>query len=72
MKLLLLPILFAVITFVVCEQYTDRYDEINIEEILGNKRLLTGYVKCLLDTGRCTPEGKELKGTYNSISSVHK
>lgn len=41
--------------------YTDRYDNINIEEILSNRRLLIPYVKCILQQGRCTPEGKELK-----------
>ncbi|XP_026320941.1 ejaculatory bulb-specific protein 3-like [Hyposmocoma kahamanoa] len=41
--------------------YTDRYDNINIDEILNNKRLLTPYIKCMLDQGKCSAEGKELK-----------
>lgn len=49
------------ISVVVCEQYTDRYDNINVDEILANRRLLMPYLKCLLDQGRCTPEGKEIK-----------
>ncbi|KOB73531.1 Olfactory protein [Operophtera brumata] len=44
------------------ERYTDRYDDINYDEILGNKRLLVPYLKCILDKGRCTAEGRELKG----------
>ncbi|CAK1552546.1 unnamed protein product [Leptosia nina] len=43
------------------EQYTDRYDNIDLDEILGNDRLLIPYVKCMLDEGKCSPEGKELK-----------
>ncbi|KAL0869941.1 hypothetical protein ABMA27_006132 [Loxostege sticticalis] len=43
------------------EKYTDRFDDINFEEILANRRLLVPYLKCVLDKGRCTPEGKELK-----------
>lgn len=43
------------------EHYTDKYDSINIDEIIGNRRLLVPYVKCVLDQGRCAPEGKELK-----------
>ncbi|CAH2042433.1 unnamed protein product, partial [Iphiclides podalirius] len=43
------------------ERYTDRYDNLNLDEIMSNKRLLTSYIKCILDKGRCTPEGKELK-----------
>lgn len=44
------------------EKYTDKYDNIDIQEILGNKRLLHAYVECLMERGKCTPEGKELKG----------
>ncbi|KOB73530.1 putative chemosensory protein [Operophtera brumata] len=44
------------------DSYTDKYDNINIEEILSNKALLGAYVKCILDLGKCTPDGKELKG----------
>ncbi|CAH2042434.1 unnamed protein product, partial [Iphiclides podalirius] len=43
------------------ETYTDKYDNINIDEILENERLLEKYVECLLDKGKCTAEGKELK-----------
>ncbi|XP_046970219.1 allergen Tha p 1-like [Vanessa cardui] len=43
------------------DKYTDKYDNINIQEILENKRLLTAYVNCMLDKGKCSPEGKELK-----------
>ncbi|CAK1552543.1 unnamed protein product [Leptosia nina] len=47
--------------FITADEYTDRYDGINVDEILQNQRLVTSYVKCLLDKGRCTPEGNELK-----------
>nr|AIX97836.1 chemosensory protein [Cnaphalocrocis medinalis] len=43
------------------ETYTDRFDNINVDEIVANRRLLVPYLKCALDKGRCTPEGKELK-----------
>ncbi|CAG9795813.1 unnamed protein product [Diatraea saccharalis] len=43
--------------------YTDKWDHINVDEILESKRLLRGYVDCLLDKSRCTPDGKELKET---------
>ena len=44
--------------------YTDRYDNVNLVEILSNRRLLLPYVKCILDQGKCTPDGKELKCKY--------
>nr|UVB79210.1 chemosensory protein 4 [Heortia vitessoides] len=43
--------------------YTDKWDHINVNEILESQRLLRGYVDCLLDKGRCTPDGKALKET---------
>ncbi|XP_049877102.1 allergen Tha p 1-like isoform X2 [Pectinophora gossypiella] len=41
--------------------YTDRFDNVNVDEILENRRLLIPYMKCVLDQGKCSPEGKELK-----------
>ncbi|KAJ2948461.1 hypothetical protein O0L34_g7710 [Tuta absoluta] len=43
------------------DEYTDKYDNVNVEEIINNKRLLGPYIKCVLEQGNCTPEGKELK-----------
>nr|UNG39398.1 chemosensory protein 4 [Apocheima cinerarius] len=45
-----------------CEKiYTNKYDGVDLEEILSSERLLTGYVNCLLDLGPCTPDAMELK-----------
>ncbi|XP_046825049.1 ejaculatory bulb-specific protein 3-like [Vespa crabro] len=41
--------------------YTTKFDNINVQEILHNDRLLNNYVKCLLDQGRCTADAIELK-----------
>ncbi|CAK1552545.1 unnamed protein product [Leptosia nina] len=43
------------------EQYTDKFDNVNLDEILDNPRLLLPYLKCITDEGKCTPDGKELK-----------
>lgn len=43
-------------------KYTTKYDGINLDEILKSDRLFNNYYKCLMDQGRCTPDGKELKG----------
>lgn len=54
-------VLFALVVYVSAE---DQYDTNNfdIEELLGNDRLIKGYSKCLLDKGPCTPEVKKFKG----------
>ncbi|XP_063366510.1 ejaculatory bulb-specific protein 3-like isoform X3 [Cydia amplana] len=52
------------------EKYTDKYDNIDLDEILDNKRLLQAYVNCILDKGKCTPEGKELKDTIKDAMTT--
>ncbi|XP_059479128.1 ejaculatory bulb-specific protein 3-like [Neocloeon triangulifer] len=42
-------------------KYTDKYDHVDVDAILRNDRILTSYVKCMLDQGPCTAEGKNLK-----------
>ncbi|EFN75073.1 Ejaculatory bulb-specific protein 3 [Harpegnathos saltator] len=43
--------------------YTTKYDNIDVEQILHNDRLLQRYVDCMLDKVgvRCPPEAIELK-----------
>ncbi|XP_075158714.1 antennal protein 10 isoform X1 [Haematobia irritans] len=43
--------------------YDSRFDNIDVDEILQQERLLKNYVKCLEGTGPCTPDGKALKET---------
>ncbi|XP_047514946.1 ejaculatory bulb-specific protein 3-like [Pieris napi] len=59
MKLLLLSIFL--VTLASAQQYTTKYDNINLDEILSNKKVLNGYLNCVLDKGRCSVDGKELK-----------
>nr|AWW17227.1 chemosensory protein 3 [Riptortus pedestris] len=42
-------------------KFTTKYDNVNVDEVLHNQRLLENYLKCLLDEGKCTPDGQELK-----------
>ncbi|XP_069685971.1 uncharacterized protein [Periplaneta americana] len=43
------------------DKYTDKYDNVNLDEILNNDRLLPVYFKCLVDKGKCTKDAAELK-----------
>nr|XP_022911056.1 uncharacterized protein LOC111422079 [Onthophagus taurus] len=59
-----LPILFFVLSSVLCDAnatYTTKYDNIDIDEVIKNERLVKRYVECLLETGACTPDGLELR-----------
>jgi hypothetical protein len=46
---------------VLADRYTSRYDNIDLDSFLGNQRALNAVIKCLLEKGPCSPEGKELK-----------
>ncbi|CAH0713320.1 unnamed protein product, partial [Brenthis ino] len=59
--IVLLCCFLASVLAVPVEKYSDRFDYINLQEILDNPKLLRGYSNCALEKGPCTPEGKELK-----------
>ena len=46
---------------VLADRYTSRYDNIDLDTFLSNKRALNAIIKCLLDKGPCSPEGREIK-----------
>ncbi|KXJ81670.1 hypothetical protein RP20_CCG017541 [Aedes albopictus] len=49
--------------------YSSRYDNLDIDTILGSSRLVNNYVDCLLSRKPCPPEGKDLKRTRRHPSS---
>lgn len=62
MKLLIVAVC-VIIGVSAQNKYTTKYDGVNLDEILKSDRLLNNYFKCLMDTGKCTPDGNELKRT---------
>ncbi len=45
-------------------KFTTKYDNVNLDEILSNERLFKQYTDCILDKGKCTTDGGELKSEY--------
>ncbi|XP_068154615.1 putative odorant-binding protein A10 [Drosophila tropicalis] len=41
--------------------YDNKFDNVDLDEILQQERLLNNYIKCLESTGPCTPDAKMLK-----------
>ncbi|BET02601.1 unnamed protein product [Nesidiocoris tenuis] len=60
-----LAILFAIFGLILAadaaRQYTTKYDNIDLDDILKNQRLYKKYFECLTNKGKCTPDGRELK-----------
>lgn len=48
------------------QTYDNKFDNVDIDEILGQERLLNNYIKCLEGLGPCTPDGKMLKGKLDN------
>lgn len=49
-------------------KYTTKYDNIDLDSVIANDRLMKNYVDCLLEKGKCTPDGNELKSkSFKSI-----
>ncbi|CAK1584769.1 unnamed protein product [Parnassius mnemosyne] len=42
-------------------KYESRYDYLDVDALFNSKRLVRNYVDCLINSHRCTPEGKALK-----------
>lgn len=61
---------FAAVVYVAArpeEKYTNKFDNIDVDQILHSDRLLNNYFKCLMGEASCTPEGNELKSKYNTV-----
>ncbi|XP_068144862.1 ejaculatory bulb-specific protein 3 [Drosophila tropicalis] len=59
---ILVVLAFAGLAFAAPEkQYTNKFDNVNVDDVLGNGRILNNYLKCLMEKGPCTAEGRELK-----------
>ncbi|XP_049537857.1 ejaculatory bulb-specific protein 3-like [Anopheles darlingi] len=61
MKFFVVVALALIATVAAQEKYTTKYDGVDLDEILKSDRLFNNYYKCLMDIGRCTPDGNELK-----------
>nr|AKW47212.1 chemosensory protein 9 [Chrysoperla nipponensis] len=62
MKFALVFIAVVFVTIVNAQDmYTTKYDNIDIDSILNNDRLLNNYIACVEGSGKCTTEGDELK-----------
>lgn len=60
-------LLIGIVSLAVAQKYPSTLDNVNIDTVLGNDRVVTNYIKCLLNTGACTREGKDLKRKCQSF-----
>lgn len=58
---LLLSLASLLVLAITAEKYSGKYDNMDVDRILQNNRVLTNYIRCLMDEGPCTAEGRELR-----------
>nr|AIX97072.1 chemosensory protein 4 [Dastarcus helophoroides] len=58
---LILIVTVASVKCVPVEYYATKYDHLDIERILNNRRMVNYYASCLLNKGPCPPQGTEFK-----------
>ncbi|XP_044269258.1 ejaculatory bulb-specific protein 3-like [Tribolium madens] len=61
MKFIILAVLVATAVAATYEVYPTKYDNLDIDAILHNKRLFNNYLQCLLKKGKCNDEGAILR-----------
>lgn len=61
MKFLFVTLFAIAIAVASAQQYTSKFDNVDVDNILKNDRILNNYIKCVLEKGPCTKEGRELK-----------
>lgn len=44
--------------------YATRWDKVDTDDILDSKRLMKYYFNCLMGSGPCPPDGRELKSEF--------
>ncbi|CAB0016829.1 unnamed protein product [Nesidiocoris tenuis] len=50
-------------------QFFRHLASVDIDGILGNKRLIDKYMKCLLKTGKCDPAMRDLRGSEKGVKT---
>ncbi|XP_024217760.1 ejaculatory bulb-specific protein 3 [Halyomorpha halys] len=48
-------------------QYQTRFETVDVDSILNNRRLMDAYTKCYLDKGPCAPPAREAKKYFAEI-----
>lgn len=54
------------------EKYTTKYDDIDLDSILSNERLMKQHHECLMERGTCTKELIELRSKIYLMRFVKK
>ena len=46
------------------DKFSTKYDNVNLDEVMSNEKLLMNYYNCIMDKGKCTPDGSELRSKF--------
>nr|AXG21596.1 chemosensory protein 3 [Agrilus mali] len=60
-KLFLVFTIFIVYSSGDGSDYSKKYENLDLDSILSNERILKNYINCFLDKGPCSPEARDFK-----------
>jgi len=69
-RYIFVALLAFALTSVIFAEYNSRFEHIDVDAIINNKRILSSFIKCFMDEGPCTGDAKDLKGTVCQINYV--
>lgn len=72
MKLSVIALFAVVIAVASAQEYPSKFDNVDIDGILKNDRILNNYIKCMLEKGPCTKEGREFKSKFQILKISRK
>nr|AVI04881.1 putative chemosensory protein 11 [Anthonomus grandis] len=61
---LFLVIVMVQIVLLAAQKNTSGSDNLDIDQILSDKRVVESYIKCVLDEGPCSPQIRELRKIF--------
>ncbi|XP_054278836.1 ejaculatory bulb-specific protein 3-like [Macrosteles quadrilineatus] len=64
-------LLITVAAAAAADTYVSTWDNIDLDGILSNDRLLKAYVDCLVGRGKCTPDAAALKRILPEAIQTH-
>jgi hypothetical protein len=53
--------------WVSAENLSSKYEYVDVDALLSNRRTLNSYINCILEKGPCSPEGLDLKGELETV-----
>jgi len=63
-------VVLAALAAVASAQSTTALENVDVDNVLKNEKLVKRYIDCTLERGRCEQNGRDLKGNETSFKNL--